>query len=112
MSLKSHQLRFVAGDTLPSLIGTLTEDNGDPINLTGCEVALHIKYKTPLEKAAVIYGPPTDGKYFIEWEPTDLVEGTWLYEVQVTDASGKVRTWNRDDESDKLIEFVIDEEVA
>jgi hypothetical protein len=111
MALKPNEIRFVANDTLPNLKGTLTEDDGAPVDLTGASVALHVKYETPLEKNATILDAAM-GKWLVEWEPGDLIEGKWAYEIQVTDAAGGIRTWNRESTTDRQLTMVIDPEVA
>lgn len=111
MPLKANEIRFVANDTLPSLRGTLTEDDGTPVDLSGAHVAVHIKYDTPLEKTATITDA-ANGKWLVEWEPGDLMAGKWPYEIQVTDATGDVRSWNRESETDRLLTMIIDPEVA
>jgi hypothetical protein len=52
------------------------------------------------------------GKWLVEWEPGDLTEGKWAYEIQVTDAAGGIRTWNRESTTDRQLTMVIDPEVA
>ena len=111
MSLKPNEIRYVENDTLPSLQGTITEDDGTAVDLTGCSVALHIKYDTPLIKTASITDA-ANGKWLVEWEPGDLQEGKWLYEIQVTDANSDARTWNRESTTDRPLTMVIDAEVA
>ena len=111
MALKPNEIRFVANDTLPNLRGTLTDDAGEPIDLTGCSIALHIKYDPPRAKAASIIDAPA-GVWIGEWEHGDLAEGKWAYEIQVTDSNGDIRTWNREGGTDRLLTMVIDPEVA
>lgn len=112
MALKPNQIRFVAGDTLPNLRGTLTEDDGlTPVDLTAGSVALHIGYDPPLIKAATIT-TPASGVWLVSWQPSDLREGTYNYEIQVTDAAGDVRTWNQHSASGKPLQMVISGEVA
>lgn len=111
MALKPNQIRFVEHDTLPALRGALTNDDGTPVNLTGASVKLHVQYDTPLVKVANITNP-AGGVWEVTWGATDLVAGTWNYEIQVTDAGGGIRTWNRETATDKPLQMVIDGEVA
>jgi len=112
MALKSHQLRFIAGDTLPELRGTLTEDDGTtPIDLTGAAVALHIGYEIPLVKTATILDAAA-GQWQVSWETSDLREGVYSYEIQITDSGGDMRTINRHSDTDKPLQMIIDPEIA
>lgn len=111
MALKPNEIRFVAGDTLPALRGTLTEDDGTPVDLTGATVTLHINYATVLVKTASIIDAAA-GQWQVDWQPTDLVAGKWTYEIQIDDGSGGVRTWNRDSTTDRQLTLVVDAEVA
>jgi hypothetical protein len=111
MALKPNEIRFVENDTLPKLRGTITEDDGTPVDLNGASVELHIKYNTPLVKTATILDAD-NGKWLVEWEPGDLTEGKWVYEIQVTDAAGGIRTWNRESTTDRQLTMVIDPEIA
>ena len=111
MALKPYQIRMVENDTLPSLRGTVKEDDGMAADLTGGGVEVHINYATPLVKTATI-AVPTTGVWVVEWTAGDIRVGTWTYEIQITDSVGNVRTYNRDIDTDKLLEIVIDSEVA
>jgi hypothetical protein len=111
MALKANEIRFVANDTLPSLRGTLTEDDGTPVNLTDCTVNLHIKYDPVLVKTATIVSA-IDGIWLVEWEPGDLKAGKWFFEIQVTDSNGDIRTWRKEPSTDKYLTMVIDSEIA
>ena len=111
MALKANQIRFVEHDTLPALRGFLTNDDGTAVDLSESTVSLHIQYPEPLIKAATV----TDaigGVWEVTWSNTDLIAGTWNYEIQVTGASGGIRTWNRETSTDKPLQMVIDSEVA
>jgi len=111
MALKANEIGFVENDRLPSLRGTLTEEDGSPVNLNGCTVTLHIKYKEPLIKEAVVTDA-VNGVYLIEWLDGDLRAGKWTFEIQVTDSDGKPRTWKREPTTNKLLTMVIDSEIA
>jgi len=111
MALRPNQIRMVAGDTLPKLRGTLTEDDGTPVGLTGASVQMHIKYASPLVKTATIEDAD-NGVWVVEWGPTDLVEGSWTYEIQVTFSDGSVRTFNRETTTDRALSLLIDGEIS
>ena len=48
MALKANQVRMVEGDTLPTMTGKITDDDGNPSDITGYSLSLHIKYDIPL----------------------------------------------------------------
>lgn len=109
MAVKPYEIHYVENDTLPALKGTITEDDGTPVDLSGATVALHIKYDKPLVKVAQITAPE-NGQFFVTWTAGNLQAGRWLFEIQVTDAHGGIRTWNRAE--GKPLTLVIDAEVA
>lgn len=120
MALRANQIRFTANDTLQSLRGTVTEDDGSIVPLDGT-VVLRIDYANPLddsyaastvlEKQAAITDAAA-AQYLVEWASGDLRAGTWNYEVEITYASGKNITWNRESTTGRLLEMIIDREIG
>ena len=120
MALRVNQIRFTENDTLQTLRGTVTEDDGSIVPLDGT-VVLRIDYANPLddtydagavlEKAATITDADA-ATYQVEWEDGDLRAGTWNYEVEITYASGKNITWNRESTTGRLLEMIIDREIG
>lgn len=110
MTISSNILHYVEGDTLPYMQGTLTNDDGSPVDLTDMNVTLHIGYNPPLVKIATITDA-LNGKFFLEWDPTDLVAGRWKYEIQIANAAGGIRTINRLPDTSNLI-LLIDPQIA
>jgi hypothetical protein len=80
-------LEFIEGDTLPIITGALKDDAGVAIDIRTWDIKLHIGYATPLIKVATI---PQDasGTFSFPWVPTDLQEGTFDAEIQITSPSG------------------------
>jgi len=111
MALNPNELGYIENDTLPPLRGTLTEDDGTPVNLTGCTVNLHINYNPVLIKTASIVNA-IDGIWLVEWETGDLKAGRWFFEIQVTDSNGDIRTWRKEPSTDKYLTMVIEREIA
>lgn len=71
---------------------TYKDSAGKALNITSYQFAIKIAYSTPLVKQAVITDAP-NGKLEFRWGSTDLVAGTYAYEIMVTDAGGKERTF-------------------
>jgi hypothetical protein len=92
-------LNFVEGDTKPPLIGCIPDTD-----ISEYAIALHIKYTTPLVKSATIDNA-ADGEFSFQWISTDLVAGRYSAEIQVTDADGKIETFQN-------ILFVIKDQIA
>lgn len=111
MAIQPHELRYVEGDTLPSMQGTLTNDDGTAVDLADTVVTVHIKYDPPLVKTATITDAAA-GEFLLMWEPTDLISGKWTYEIQLADLSGGIRTINRFPATDKLLTLLIDPQIA
>lgn len=79
---------FTAGDTGKVISGTINDKNGEPIDIsTGYDIRLHIGYRPPLVKVAVL-SPSRVGGFYFPWEPDDLKPGKWQAEVQVSGPSG------------------------
>lgn len=94
------QIDLVEGDTLPWLTGTITDDDGAVVDVTGWAITLHIGYEPPLVKAATI-PTGTDGLYQFAWIAGDLRPGKWPAEVQVVTQIG-VQTFQHTQAGDKL----------
>lgn len=110
--LKPNQLGYVEGDTQPALVGTITEDDGTPKDITGYQFAVHIKYD---DGPKVVHGEidnPAEGLYRINWLPDSFKPGRYFFEIQITDDQGGILTINRHHENDELLELFIDEQVA
>lgn len=83
---------FVTGDTGSALIVTCTDNASSlPINLTGATVSL--KWKTAanalVTKAMTIISP-TAGTAKYQFLATDLFSPSMSFEVEITDAGGKI----------------------
>ena len=87
-------MALTVGDTAPALTGTCTSA-GAPVNLTGADVALHIRKPdaTVLSVGATLTDA-AGGAWSYSWAPADLdAAGTWKVEAQVTFSSGAVQTF-------------------
>ncbi|OQY18137.1 MAG: hypothetical protein B6I36_07700 [Desulfobacteraceae bacterium 4572_35.1] len=102
---------MIAGDTLPTMTGQLTDDDGSVIDISSYTITLHIKYDTPKVVPAVVTDA-ANGKYEIQWSADDFVKGKWKFELQITDSNGAIQTVNRHEDNDRLLEFIVDGEVA
>lgn len=81
------EIELIEGDTMPWLTGNITHDNGDPVDITGWTITLHVGYSPPLVKTAVI-PVGTDGFYYFAWVQGDLLPGRWPAEVQLSTPTG------------------------
>jgi hypothetical protein len=82
-------LTFVQGDTAPSVFGTLTDTNGDPIDLTGCTVRFQMRNtldrRFVVNAVAVIESPATGGEVRYDWQAGDLSEvGSFVSRWRIT----------------------------
>lgn len=85
-------------DALPQIQATITDDAGDPIDLTGYTIqfAMRLWYdqaNTLGPTTATIVGAPTLGTVQYTLTPTDLqgtVTGVYTAQWRVTDSSGNV----------------------
>ena len=86
-------LNYVANDTLPELECVYTDVSGDVVDITGYAFELHIGYEpTPL----TIVGSIVDaslGTFKFEYVAGNLISGTWLAEIQVTNSASKIITF-------------------
>lgn len=83
------------GDTRPALEAVLMDPEGNPVNLTGATVRLHMERKGEMIVDApciIVDGPAGLVRY--QWAVGDTDQpGTYAAEIEVTDASGGVETW-------------------
>lgn len=102
-------LYFVEGDTLPIISGTLKDNTGTPVNLSGYQIFLRIKYNSAvLEKSGEILSAPL-GTFKVTWRDTDLIAGVWSAELEFISAAGETQTAHRTTTNKKLT-FNISEE--
>jgi len=87
-------MELVAGDTLPEYPFYLKDQDGADVDMTGFVAEMHVAYAVPLTIPANIIDP-TGGEFFIDFGPGDLVQGIYSAEIQVTNSSGKIRTWQK-----------------
>jgi hypothetical protein len=86
-----------AGDTAPRLTATLTDADGNPIDLDGSDVAFHLLEPrggpTVLDAPALIPSPD-DGTVAYEWADSDTDEsGRYRAEFRVTYPDDTVDTF-------------------
>ena len=89
-------VKIVQNDTRPPLEFTLTQD-GAPVDLTGCTVKFYMKDATTasvkINCVACTNTDATKGKCRYIWTGTDTnTVATYLGEVEVTFADGKIQT--------------------
>jgi len=102
-------LYFVEGDTLPIISGTLKDSSGTPVNLTGYQIYLRIKYPSAtLEKSGEIL-VAENGTFKVTWNSTDLIAGIWGAELEFVSSAGEIQTAHRTT-SNKKLTFNISEE--
>lgn len=107
---------FVAGDDLELTI-TATLDNGETLDLTGCNILFHIRKFVDSGTAAVTKSTgggggiditfPTRGVLKVVLTNTDTaaLEGKYFYELKITDALGKIKRLRESDGSLATIIF-------
>lgn len=83
------------GDVQPSLFAVLEDANGNPIDLTGASVALHLKGATV---AATVTGTAqttaTTGQVRYDWQAADTATAGYFWgEWQVTYSNGQTETF-------------------
>lgn len=89
------------GDTFDEVLFELKRD-GVAINLTGATIHMQIR-KVPggpvflnfisTGSAGITITSPTEGKFKINSTIINLDANAYLYDIQITFASGEVRTW-------------------
>lgn len=110
-------LRIYRGDTLPRTF-TLTDFDGAALNLTGASATFSVKtdvgagsyifQKTGTQGGAssgITFPSPTLGKLTVEIVPADtqsVTPGNYVWDLQVTLASGRVHTFPRDSSGDPV----------
>jgi hypothetical protein len=85
-------LYYVENDTLPEVQCTYTDTDGNAIDITGYTFEIHVQYAVPLSNAGVIVDA-ANGIFKFEWGSGDIQSGTWNAEIQITDAGGKILTF-------------------
>ena len=89
-------IKIVQNDSRPPLEFSLTQD-GAPVNLTGCTVKFYMKNATTgsvkINGVACTVTDALKGKCRYSWTGSDTdTVGTYLGEVEVTFADGKIQT--------------------
>lgn len=91
---------MAAGDTLPALTRTLTDGNGNPVNLTGATVSFIMWQRgatTAKVSASTNITNPTTGAVSYAWSTGDTdTAGDFFARFKVTLANGKVETHPND----------------
>lgn len=104
-------ITFVTGDTLPAIYGTLKNDDGVVINITGYEIKLHIRLpELVLIKTAVIVDAAA-GTFKFSIAADDLSAGTHEAEIEVTDGTGAIQTAQKNTAGRQFC-IVVNEEIA
>lgn len=89
------------GDTSPAITATLTDENGDPVTLTGSVARFHMATtpgETPKVNADATVSDGAAGQVRYEWTATDTDErGLYYAEFQITHGDGSVETFPNDD---------------
>lgn len=89
-----------AGDTSPSITATLTDENDQPVTLTGSTVRFHMASSPGAEPtvdtdAEVTSGETGEVRY--TWTPADTAEhGLYYAEFEVTYSDNSVETFPND----------------
>lgn len=87
------------GDTAPRITGTLTDGSGDPVDVSGSTVLLHLHGLT-IENdislpASIDVDAPDKNVVYYDWETGDTDEaGYYGGEWQVTYGSGQIQTFS------------------
>ncbi len=83
------------GDTAPAIQATLLDGAGNPVNLTGATVRLHVgRSGQPIVDAPATIVDAAGGVVSYAWQAQDLATpGQWLAEWEVTYATGEVETF-------------------
>lgn len=95
------------GDTAPDLTATLTDASGNPANLAGATVVMHMVDGTGapvvLGGTCTVVGDGTAGKVTYTWVAADTATVTgpdgWPIEFQVTYTDGKILTFPNGEEN-------------
>lgn len=98
--MAADKIKLVQGDTRPTLICTLTDENtGDPINITGATVLLKFRRVGATALTATITGSVTNGAggvvaFFWTDDPTALdgPPGEYEGEIEITFSDGSIQT--------------------
>lgn len=107
--MRDNIIKYVVGDTLPNLTGTLTDAAGDPLDISSYAITLHIGTPTPV----VIDATVTDGAsgvFAFAIDGSELVAGRWPAEVQVVSPSGTLTY--QESETGRRFTLMVAEEIA
>lgn len=101
-----------SGDTSPALAATLTDSDGNAIDITGASVDFHMSPRggdgTKVDAQATITDA-SNGKVEYRWSQSDTdTPGTYRGEFEVTYSGGDVETFP----NDEYITISVTEEIA
>ena len=92
-SLEITMAGWHAGDTDPALAGVASTD-GVAVDLTGATCTVHVRTPTgTLITRAPVVAAGTTGAWSLPWLDTELVEGVFTAELQVTRTGGRITTF-------------------
>ncbi len=97
---------IIQGDTFLGVDFEIKDTTGTAIDLTDYVIRMHVRKKasedseklmtfTTLDGTIVIDAPPTDGKVSIPERTIDLPPFPYVYDIEFTAPTGRVRTWIR-----------------
>ena len=85
------------GDTAPRIIGTLTDGNGDPVDVSGGTARLHLHGLTVDNDMDLNAEVGDENVVFYDWQTGDTTEpGYYSGEWQVTMANGQIQSFPND----------------
>lgn len=97
-------LKRTRGDTIPFTLTIKSNNNGQPVNITGCSFIMTVNsLSVPIDLSTQLY--KLDGSIIdvanglVEFYPTDQnanIVGSFFYDVQITDSYGQVYTATKD----------------
>lgn len=103
MSTGTHNLdTHRSGDTWKGFPSVDITRNGAPVDLTGASIAMHVRLfpkaaETELELSTaggeIVITDADAGEFSIPARVVTLPEGTLHYDIELTLASGEVKTW-------------------
>lgn len=95
----SYDITLKRGDTRHAIKAILKDNDGDPVNLTGCEVKFIM---APLGRGATVCREPhiedaEHGEVWVVWVPGETaISGVYRAEFEVVYLDGKVETFPSD----------------
>jgi len=92
-SLEITMAGWHAGDTDPALTGVASTD-GVAVDLTGATCVVHVERPdgTFISRAPTV-AVGTTGAWSLPWQTTELIEGVYSVELEVTWSTGHVQTF-------------------